>query len=246
MATLNAAVTDTNTPSMALANDGYILTPWIAQCIDMPLIPQRSDAWFELRKARITGSVVDTILGNNPYGDYDQLVCEKAGMPVAFKGNDATAHGTLYEPMAIEQYCCRTGRHVVELGLTPHRACSTLAHSPDGISLSKASDPVLLEIKCPLRRTIKPGQVPAYYVAQLQMGMDLFDLKAAHFVQFKPDPHVLDITVVPREEGWLARHMPALERFWADVQRWQATGWQEHPKYMVKGGTEYLKSVCVL
>lgn len=232
--------------SAALCEQGYVMTPWIAECIDMPLVPQRSEEWFELRKSRITGSVVDTILGNNPYGDYDQLVCEKAGMPVAFKGNDATAHGTKYEPVAIEEYCRVTGRHVVELGLTPHRSCTMLAHSPDGISLSKASDPVLLEIKCPLRRVIKPNQVPPYYMAQLQMGMELFDLHAAHFVQFKPEPPEFDITVVPREEGWLARHMPALEKFWEDVQRWQATGWQEHPKFMVRGGVEYFKSVCVL
>lgn len=232
--------------SAELLAEGYILTERVAECIDMPLVPQRSPEWFALRQDRITGSIVDTVLGNNPYANIDQLVCEKSGMPVEFRGNAATEHGTKYEPVAIEHYEQQTGRRVVELGLTPHSTCPLLAHSPDGISLSKAADPVLLEVKCPLKRVIKPGVVPQYYVNQLQMGMDLFDLKAAHFVQFKPEPFEFDITVVPREEGWLARHMPALERFWSQVLYWKERGWQTHPKFVVRGSIEHFKAVCRL
>ena len=82
----------------------YVLNERIQQCLKTPQVPQRSPEWFEMRKSRITGSIVDTILGTNPYASYEQLVAEKAGMPCEFKGNAATQHGTLYEPDAILLY----------------------------------------------------------------------------------------------------------------------------------------------
>ena len=236
--------------SAQLAETGYRMTSRLAECIDAPLIPQRSDEWFELRKKRITGSIVDTILRTNPFADYEELVCEKAGMPVVFRGNEATAHGTKCEPIAISEYVRRTGRRVVELGLTPHTSTPLLAHSPDGISLSLSSEPVLLEIKCPLRRTIKPGKVPPYYMGQSQMGMDLFDVNYAHFVQYKPatDEHeeTFDLTVVPRENGWLERNLPVFKTFWEEVERWRREGWQRHPKYALSAQLQHLRHVCVM
>lgn len=238
------------TKSSLLIDAGYIVSPRLSECIDAPLVPQRSAEWFELRKQRITGSIVDTILKTNPFGDYAELVCEKAGMPVVFTGNAATAHGTKYEPVAIEEYIRRTGRHVIELGVTPHATTPLLAHSPDGISLSKTEEPVLLEIKCPLTRPIKPGKVPPYYMGQLQMGMDLFDVNNAHFVQYRPASDLngaqFDLTIVPRDEGWLEKNMAAFVRFWDEVEHWRQVGWTHHPKYALIAQLRYLRETCVL
>lgn len=236
--------------STLLMREGYQLSERIVECIDAPLIHQRSAAWFELRKTRITGSIVDTILRSNPFQDYTELVCTKAGMPTEFNGNAATEHGTLYEPEAISVYQRMTGRHVVELGLTPHKSTSLLAHSPDGISLSKTDAAVLLEVKCPLKRVIKPGHVPAYYMGQLQLGMEVFDVNEAHFVQYKPASldgnEQFDITIVPRHIGWLDRNMHAFEQFWEEVAHWQQVGWRQHPKYALENDLKYLRHVCVL
>lgn len=262
-----------------------LVTPWIRQCINAPFVPQRSAEWFELRRSRITGSMCDTLLGTNRFQTWDELVAEKAGMPVVFRGNAATQHGIDNEPKAIRLYEEQTGRHVVDLGLTGHPTIDILAHSPDGISLKRttapprapqtqqcaadfeeeapalqraassgerASDadeyrlldeaaegvdadadddsaPVLLEIKCPYSRKITPGTVPKYYVGQLQLGLHVFNLKRAHFVQYKEDPYTLDITVVHRDEGWLERHLPRFEQFWREVDYWKRVGWRRHP-----------------
>ena len=153
-------------------------TEWIETCLNSPLIPQRSAEWFQMRKTRITGSMCDTLIGSNPFQSWDQLVCEKAGMPVEFKGNAATQHGIDNEDKAIKLYEKETGRVVKELGLTQHQTIDILAHSPDGISLKPlesdargGDSPILLEIKCPFRRQIKRGQVPKYYMGQLQLGI---------------------------------------------------------------------------
>ena len=232
-----------------IVRDGYRLNSRIEQCMKAPVIVQRSKEWFDARRTRITGSIVDTLLGTNPFGNYDDLVCEKADMPVEFKGNEATAHGIKYEPEAIAKYMQHTGRQVVEMGLTEHHSCPLLAHSPDGISLSIDSDPILLEVKCPLRRIIKGGIVPKYYMGQLQMGMNLFDVSSAHFVQYKPADEfgneIFDLTIVCREEGWLDKHMPKFQKFWDDVQHYKKIGWQNHPKYSQKAEYEFLRHHCL-
>ena len=208
--------------------DAYILNERIRHCLKTPQAPQRSNEWFEMRKSRITGSIVDTILGTNPYASYEQLVAEKAGMPTEFKGNAATQHGTKYEPEAIQLYEQTTGRKVIELGLVPHPDCPILAHSPDGISVTVDDTPCLLEIKCPLRRKIT-NTVPKYYMGQLQLGMEVFDLPFAHFVQYKPDPHIFEIITVYREDDWLENHMTEFNKFWESVQELKAIGWRSHP-----------------
>lgn len=221
-------------------------TPWIKTCIETPLVPQRSHKWFELRKTRITGSMCDTLLGTNRFQTWGQVVAEKAGMPVEFKGNVATQHGIDNEDKAIKLYEKEMGRSVVELGLTQHASIDILAHSPDGISLKSLSDnrsgddePILLEIKCPYTREIKKGKVPGYYMGQLQLGLFVFDLKKAHFVQYKEDPYTLDITVVDRDEEWLTRNMPLFTKFWEDVEYWKNVGWKRHP-YVQKARRDIL------
>lgn len=225
--------------------EGYVLNDRIRQCLMTPQVPQRSPEWFEMRKSRITGSIVDTILGTNPYASYEQLVAEKAGMPCEFRGNAATQHGTLYEPEAIALYEQTTGRKVIELGLVPHPECSILAHSPDGISVAEDDTPCLLEIKCPLRRKIT-GEVPKYYMGQLQLGMEVFDVPYAHFAQYRPDPHIFQITTVYREEGWLDNNMQEFTRFWGDVQDWKGKGWRKHPLAKNIVEKETVSTKCML
>lgn len=229
-----------------LDTSNFHVTPWIKECIEKPLIPQRSDEWFNLRKTRITGSMCDTILGTNRFQTRDQVVAEKAGCPVEFKGNDATQHGIDTEEKAIRLYEKKTGRSVVELGLTQHKFIDILAHSPDGISLKSMSDdsdgddePILLEIKCPYKRTIKIGKVPQYYMGQVQLGLFVFDLKKAHFVQYKETPYILDVTEVQRDEDWLNRNMPLFQKFWDDVKYWKNVGWKRHP-YVQKSRRDIL------
>lgn len=216
----------------------FYTTEWIDRCLKSDLIHQRSAEWFEMRKTKITGSMCDTLLGSNPFQSWDQLVCEKAGMPVEFKGNEATQHGIDNEAVAIKLYEETTGRVVKELGLTAHPSIDILAHSPDGISLKPIdsiaqgeSEPILLEVKCPFRRQIKQGHVPKYYMGQIQLGLHVFDLQNAHFVQYKKEPYTLDITVVARDELWLENNLPIFEKFWDEVKLWKQIGWKKHPYY---------------
>lgn len=229
--------------------DGYVMTPRVEECINMPLVSQRSKEWFDLRKDKLTGSAIDAVLGNNHFQSREQVVLEKCGKPVEFTGNDATRHGQLNEPRAIEEYERRTGHRVVELGLTPHPRHSLLAHSPDGISLSRSAPPVLLEIKCPLTREITT-RVPSYYMGQLQLGMEVFDVKEAHFVQYRPAsgsaPCQFTCVAVHRDPDWLSDHMEAITAFWEDVHFWRSRGWEHHWLESTSRQLAYLRTHCMV
>ena len=133
---------------------------------------QRSQAWLDARKFRITGSTFGSITGHNKYQTKAQLLKELLwGM---FKGNAATRFGTFYEPEACKAYetmeCKKWGQrykqvngvsmpaempfYVEHTGLIINPETPYIGVSPDGIAhnvLDHNMQPmtVLLEIKCP-------------------------------------------------------------------------------------------------
>lgn len=72
---------DTPLESDKLRQQGYRLTPLLVDLIDEPVkLKQDSDEWFEARKNKITGSIADTVLDNDPHQTYWQLRNERAGV----------------------------------------------------------------------------------------------------------------------------------------------------------------------
>jgi len=214
-----------------LVDEGYIIPNDLQSTILRPFIAQRSERWFELRKLAITGSIVDTVIGNNKYQTYDDLVMEKAGKPTTFKGNAATKWGTELEPKAIAEFEEAMKCKVIEMGLTLHPSYQYLAHSPDGIAVFKDRPPALIEVKCPLYRNITAGLVPAYYMGQVMLGLSVFNVDECFFIQYKPTPHTLDITVIHNEALWLEKHLCTFQDFWKDVAHWREIGYTKHPKF---------------
>ena len=211
----------------------------IERALDYDSPAQRTEAWHNLRRNHVTGSLIDTIMGTNKYAGpagRDKAMLIKAGMPDDFTGNAATRHGTLYEPIAIAKYEAVQKRKVFEVGLIPHPDMPLLAHSPDGLSLADGDsdlEPCLLEVKCPFSRKIKPGIVPECYINQIQMGMNVFGVNYAHFVEYKratsttAEEYV--ITRVERDHNWLQKAEPVVCAWWAGVEHYRKVGWTTHP-----------------
>lgn len=81
---------------------------------------------------------------------------------------------------------------------------------------------VIVEIKCPISRPIK-DEVPMHYIGQVQTYLYLMpDCKYALFVQYKPaGPRSLEklqITRVERDSDYMALRLPALKRYWDELQ----------------------------
>jgi putative phage-type endonuclease len=213
----------------------------LARIKAVPVLEQRSPAWFAKRLTRITSSEASAVLGENPYESAEDVFFRKRGLGKPFTGNVATRYGQENEPVAIAAYCAALGRSCVEVGLIDyeaiHGACpsmSFMAGSPDGITLLGAHDPepIMLEVKCPYRRKIVPGTIPRHYVAQVQLNMLICGLSHADFVEFRPSPTFeLSIVRVYPDRAWLDAAIPVLRAFSEMMARYAGDKIVEHPSY---------------
>ena len=191
--------------------------PHVQELISNEYDAQRSDAWLALRGNMLTASDAATAIGDNPYEKPDGLILKKCGYN-KFSGNEFTAHGNKYEDEARDIYCERYNEISHEIGLHPHPVHKWLGGSPDGITESGK----LIEIKCPLKREIKP-EVPIYYMPQLQLLMEILDLEEAVFIQYKPPeltwpkPEEFVLVEVKRDRQWFQDKLPIMESLWKRV-----------------------------
>ena len=199
----------------------------VAELRAIPVIEQRTPEWYEMRKGRITASEVAAILDIKPFASFSgsprQEALYKKAFPNdprwKFEGNVHTQHGVAHEDEACLIYEQELGKTVLAFGLLCHPTITWLGCSPDGI----CTDGTLIEIKCPLKRPIVPGEVPEHYLPQVQLSMEVLDLEICHFIQYKPrsitypDPPVFDITPVQRDRQWFADALPKLESFRAEL-----------------------------
>ena len=166
-----------------------------------------------MRENMITASDIASALGENHYETPDALVKKKV-LRTQFRGNAATAHGTLLEPLVRDLYDQRTGRKSHEIGLVQHREYPWLGASPDGVT----EDGLLIEIKCPLTRKIEP-KVPKHYWPQVQLQLEITDLDECDFVQYRPaktegaEPEFVVVRVA-RDREWFAKNLPAMKAVW--------------------------------
>lgn len=167
-----------------------------------------------MRVGKITGSRVGSVLGVNPYKSRQELLQEMAleinGVSSDFKGNEATRHGELHEPIAVKAYQEETGHSVEERGIILHADYEFLAYSPDGLVTTTCGSSRLLEIKCPFRNYI-PGKIPAYYRAQVQLGMEVMGLESCDFYYWTNSQTRL--TTGTRSTSWFASVLPELQSF---------------------------------
>jgi hypothetical protein len=92
-----------------------------------------------------------------------------------------------------------------------HQTLSFVRYSPDGLALTPDGQVLLIEVKCPYTREIKPDVVPPEYYDQIQLGLlvlESFGLETeCDFIQFKPlernnNPEILSIRRVVLDKEW--------------------------------------------
>jgi len=188
---------------------------------------QRSQEWLDLRENMITASDAASAIGESPYESEDAFVKKKV-LRTKWAGNEATAHGTLLEPIVREMYDQKYNRKSHEIGLVQHRDYPWLGASPDGVT----EDGILVEIKCPKSRKIT-SNVPKHYWPQVQLQLEITDLEECDFVQYRPaqiedgvlrSPEEFVVVRVHRDREWFARVLPVLERVWQRVLKGRVQG----------------------
>jgi len=207
------------------------MDPRVQKLLDLPQYEQRTPEWFNQRRNALTASDAPTALGENKYKSQWQLLLDKCGEGKPFTGNEATRWGNHYEDIAIEKYSQIKNKEVLSFGLIIHPEYDWLGGSPDGIT----TDGILLEVKCPLRRKIIPGEVPEHYLAQVLLNLEICNLDEAHFIEFIPgnsdSDFDINIVTVYRNCQWFAEKLPILKEFWDSVVEYRKIGIKNHPKY---------------
>lgn len=180
---------------------------------------QRTDAWHEARRGRITGSMVGALLGISPYMTKEQavrsIVRDVKGAPSEFVGGPHIDWGVANEATAIAQFELETGLTVEETGFHAHPN-GWLGASPDGlIGVGQ-----LIEVKCPFgaRKTgeLKTFSQQPHYYAQMQIEMECTGRILAWFYQWTPTN--TSCVSVHRDDKWLAEHLPILEAIYFEIQ----------------------------
>ena len=173
---------------------------------------QKSEAWLEWRKGRVTGTDMSKLFSkSNNNQDLQDLLLKKLGFERSpFMGNEMTDHGNFYEDVAVEKYeDLLLDNKVVLFNALPHKTCKHIGMSPDGI-VFKEDETILIEIKCPFSRKIDE-KISTGYKFQCQTGMEVLHSWGApniktHFIQYKPKNHgtyskneIISLNIIERD-----------------------------------------------
>jgi putative phage-type endonuclease len=206
----------------------------VQELCKIPQFEQRTTEWYNQRNNAITASDMPTVLGENKYKSPWTLLLDKCGgNEKPFIGNEATKWGNFYEDIAIEKYSQLKDKKVLSFGLLIHPEYQWLGGSPDGIT----TDGILLEVKCPIRRKIIPGEVPHHYLSQILLNLEICDLEMANYIEFypapddKPDDYQINIVEVKRDREWFERSLKPMKDFWDSIVLYREIGIDKHPKY---------------
>ena len=160
------------------------------------IIEQRSEAWFEMRKGRITSSEIYKIMGKGDFSETAKTyllekVCELYGGVTEPAVGAALTWGTELEPVAIEHYEKLTDVKVEKASFIP--IGDHYGGSPDGLIAPEG----IIEVKCPFKSAnhFKHGMInsaekfkkiaPNYYW-QCISNMVCAEAKWCDFISYDP------------------------------------------------------------
>lgn len=185
------------------------------------MIEQRSEAWFQQRIGRVTGSLCGAILGLSPNMSRDDamrlMVRDYHGAEretEVFVENVIFAHGRTFEDTAIRDYEMETQQETEECGFFEFE--DWLGASPDR-TVGKRG---LLEVKAPWSKKkhekpeFKKLSEQPHYAAQCQIEMFCARKDWLHFFQYTP--YGFKLEMVEPDGDWLTENLPRLKQFHAE------------------------------
>ena len=164
-------------------------------------IEQGTTKWLKWRNGVIGASEAAIIMGENRWASRNRLIDEKRGLIKPFSGNAATREGHILEEYARlalqKKYKEKLNAVIVQDMYEPF-----LAASLDAMNLNRDK---IYEIKCGVRtyeKVEKTGEVPSYYVAQVQHMLMVTQMESMIFAAYRPHEPLITVEVF-RNEGYI-------------------------------------------
>lgn len=166
---------------------------------------QHSEAWFQVRAGRVTGTRFKALMMAESTQGYKDLVTNIACEIITGKteptySNAAMEYGTETEPIARELYSSVMEIPVKQVGfIIPDEGAKY--HEWIGISPDGLPSDYLLEIKCPMMKThldyIENNKLPNEYKYQVQGQLFVTGLKFCDFMSYADGMKPFIIRVYP-------------------------------------------------
>ena len=187
-------------------------------------IEQKSEAWFEARAGRVTGTRFKELVAGKSTKTYKDLVNSIAAEIITHKieesyTNAIMERGIEMEPFARKEYENLMDVEVEEVGfIIPdegHKYHEWIGISPDGLTNG------LAEIKSPLMKThigyIEANKLPSEYRYQVQGQLFVTELPYCDFISYYPGMKLFVFRVVPDLELF-SRFEERLDELIVDVK----------------------------
>ena len=201
--TVSACVGTRISPEMVLERRKHIGKQRVVlqKLMENPGIVQRTPEWYAARNEIVSASDFAQALGCAKFGNQRDFFRKKAGLPDEQEPFDGSVPplkwGTMLEPIAQALYTAvNAGVIVHEFGLLRHPTLDFIGASPDGITETG----VMVEIKCPYRRKIVPGECPTQYYYQIQGQLAVCGLDQCDFWEVEIEESLYG----PDDPEWIA------------------------------------------
>lgn len=188
-------------------------------------IEQGSEAWFEARCGRVTGTRFKSLVAGESTQTYKDLITNIACEIITGKmeetySNAAMEHGIETEPKARREYELTFDTDVKQIGFIipdeENKYHEWIGVSPDGVV-----EDGMIEIKCPYARThmeyIEAGKLPSEYRYQVQGQLFVTGFNYCDFVSYVEGMKLFIVRVYPDPELF-ATFEGRLEKLIIDVQ----------------------------
>ena len=169
-------------------------------------VDQGSEAWYEARLGRITGTRFKALMSKESTEGYKNLISDIACEMISGEFDEQfkstlMERGTEVEPEARDFYAEEFGVTVREVGIIypdeDNEFHEWIGVSPDGLTDG------VLEIKCPLRKThlnyIGKGELPSEYKWQVYGLLYVTGLPYCDFMSYFPEMKPFIVRVYPNE-----------------------------------------------
>lgn len=200
---------------------------------------QYGDDWFELRKGKVSASIIGSVLGLP--GAFSSREAQLRSIVRGYfgilrnenRGSPAMDWGMKQEAKARAEFEFDQDVTVIQHGMYAHDQYPWLVASPDG---QIEGEDVGLEIKCPYHYKFEANDVPAHevrelskqkirdtlidkkpiYYAQMQIQMQVMGWKAVYYVVWTPCD--MSVEYVSLDQEWFDKNLPAIQAFYAEVE----------------------------